>query len=117
MRYDFSKMDADSFELMIRSLNEAMFGIKCEQYGLGPDGQREFAFFGNIRDKAGNLFEGNTVGQVKYKYITSKEDDLIWLKKEIDGELRRFREKDAKDIPDNYFFYTNVVLTPTKKQE
>ena len=36
MRYDFDKMDADSFELMVRSLDEKIFGIKCEQYGLGP---------------------------------------------------------------------------------
>lgn len=28
MRYDFDKMDADSFELMVRSLNERIFGIK-----------------------------------------------------------------------------------------
>lgn len=29
MRYDFSKMDTDSFELMVRSLNERMFGVRC----------------------------------------------------------------------------------------
>ena len=35
MRYDFSKMSADAFELMVRSLNEKIFGVRCEQYGLG----------------------------------------------------------------------------------
>ena len=34
MRYDFSKMNSDSFENMVRSLNEGIFGVKCEQYGL-----------------------------------------------------------------------------------
>lgn len=114
MRYDFSKMDTDSFELMVRSLNERMFGVRCSQYGTGPDGQREFTFEGTVKDQAGVAFEGRTFGQVKYKYVTSKEDDYKWLVKEIDSELRRFREKETDYIPDNYLFYTNVVLTPVK---
>lgn len=114
MRYDFSKMSADSFELMIRSLNQGIFGIACEQYGQGPDGQREFVYNGRIQDKVGNVFEGTTIGQVKYKYITTKEDDYQWLKKEIDKELKGFEEKDVQYRPNNYLFYTNIVLTPTK---
>ena len=58
MRYDFSKINADTFELMIRSLNQGIFGIPCEQYGQGADGQREFVYNGRIQDKAGNVFEG-----------------------------------------------------------
>ena len=42
MLYNFDHMDPDSFEWMVRSLNEKVFGVRCEQYGLGPDGQREF---------------------------------------------------------------------------
>lgn len=114
MRYDFSKMNADSFELMVRSLNERIFGIRCEQYGLGPDGQREFIFEGVVKDQAGVVFAGRTIGQVKYKYITTKEDDYTWLAREIDEELQRFRQKETDYIPDNYLFYTNVVLTPAK---
>lgn len=114
MRYDFSKMDADSFELMVRSLNEKIFGVKCEQFGLGPDGQREFTFEGTVKDCAGVEFQGRTIGQVKYRYITTAKDDYKWLTKEIDGELKRFREKEKEYRPDNYFFYTNLVLTPAK---
>lgn len=114
MRYDFSKMDSNSFEEMVRSLNEGIFGIKCEQYGLGPDGQREFVFEGSMQDSEGTVFQGRTIGQVKYKYNTTKTDDYNWLVNEIDGELKRFREKDKEYIPDNYLFYTNIVLTPTK---
>ena len=99
---------------MVRSLNEGIFGVKCEQYGLGPDGQREFVFEGTIRDGGGTVFQGRTIGQVKYKYITTKTDDYTWLVGEIDKELKRFREKEAEYIPDNYVFYTNVVLTPAK---
>lgn len=91
MRYDFNKMSADSFELMVRSLNERIFGIRCEQYGLGPDGQREFVFEGMVKDATGVVFEGRTIGQVKYKYVTTKEDDYSWLVKEISGELERFQ--------------------------
>ncbi|MBR4982832.1 MAG: hypothetical protein IKY94_09755 [Lachnospiraceae bacterium] len=114
MRYDFSKMNADSFELMIRSLNQGIFGIACEQYGQGPDGQREFVYNGRIQDRAGNVYEGKTFGQVKYKYIATKENDYLWLKKEIDKELKGFEEKDAEYRPNNYLFYTNIVLTPVK---
>ena len=114
MRYDFSKVSADLFELMIRSLNQGIFGITCEQYGQGADGQREFVYNGRIQDKAGNVFEGRTIGQVKYKYITTKEDDYLWLKKEIDKELKGFEEKEEEYRPDNYLFYTNIVLTPMK---
>lgn len=114
MRYDFSKMDSNSFEEMIRSLNEGIFGIKCEQYGAGPDGQREFVFEGNIKDREGNVFQGRTIGQAKYKYSTTKADDYNWLANEIAGELKRFREKEKEYIPDNYVFYTNIVLTPMK---
>lgn len=116
MRYDFDKMDADSFELMVRSLNERIFGIKCDQYGLGPDGQREFTFDGDITDPSGTVFRGKTFGQVKYKYPVTKEDDYTWLKTEIAGELERFRQKEKEYIPENYLFYTNIVLTPMKDQ-
>lgn len=114
MRYDFDKMDADSFELMIRSLNHGIFGVKCEQYGLGPDGQREFVYEGTMKDNAGNVFEGRTIGQVKYKYPTTKQDDFSWLKSVLMEELQQFREKEEQYRPDNYLFYTNVVLTPAK---
>lgn len=101
MRYDFNKMDSDSFELVIRSLNEKMFGIKCDQYGLGPD-QRELTFVGNLVDSAGTVFNGRTIGQVKYKYLTTKTDDYTWLTQQISGELKRFREQDKEYLPDNY---------------
>lgn len=114
MRYDFSKMNPDSFELMVRSLNEKIFGIRCNQYGSGPDGQREFTFEGTVKDSAGVEFKGRTIGQVKYKGITTKEDDYTWLVREIQRELQRFREKDEDYLPDHYLFYTNVVLTPVK---
>lgn len=114
MRYNFDKMDSDSFELMVRSLNEKIFGIKCEQYGLGPDGQREFVFEGDIMDMSGTVFNGRTIGQVKYKNLTTKMDNYKWLEKEIQNELNRFRKKDKEYVPDNYLFYTNIVLTSTK---
>ncbi|EOS37731.1 hypothetical protein C808_03711 [Lachnospiraceae bacterium M18-1] len=114
MRYNFNTMDSDSFELMVRSLNEKIFGIKCEQYGSGPDGQREFTFDGDITDMSGTVFKGRTIGQVKFKYPTTNKDDYKWLEKEIDNELKRFCKKDKEYIPENYLFYTNIVLTPTK---
>lgn len=114
MTYNFDHMDPNSFEWMVRSLNEKMFGVRCEQYGLGPDGQREFTFEGEVTDSSGMVFRGKTMGQVKYKYLITKTDDYTWLKKEIDGELSRFREKEPEYLPDNYILYTNVVLTPGK---
>lgn len=113
MRYDLDKMNADSFELMVRSLAEKMFGVKCSQYGLGPDGQREFYFEGSkiVNDES---LSGKIMGQVKFKYPITKEKDYSWIKKEIEGELNRFKEKDKEYIPDHYFFITNIVLSPVK---
>ncbi len=114
MRYNFDQMDPHSFENMIQSLNEKIFGISCKQYGLGPDGQREFVFEGALKDSSGKTFEGRTIGQVKYKNHTSNEDNYKWLVNAIDGELKRFGEKEKEYRPDHYLFYTNIVLTPTK---
>ena len=63
---------------------------------------------------SGTVFKGKTIGQVKYKYPTTKMNDYEWLEKEIGNELNRFREKDKEYIPENYLFYTNIVLTPKK---
>lgn len=110
MRYDFSKMNCDSFENMVRSLNEGIVGIKWEQYGLVPDGQQEFVFEGTIKDSKGKELQGCTIGQVKYKYNTTKTDDYNWLVGEIDKELIHFREKEVEYIPaqkekDTYVIY------------
>lgn len=115
MNYNFDGLDSRSFEQMIRSLAEGCFGIKCRQYGDGPDGQREFAYSGEIRDKAGTVFSGLTIGQAKYKSPIGKESDYQWIKKQLKNELDNFKAKDKEDVPDNYFFYTNIVLTPVHK--
>lgn len=114
MRYDFSKMGSDAFELMVRSLYQSELGIKCQQFGMGPDGQREWLYEGNIKINNETLYSGRTIGQVKYKYAQTKEDDYKWLEKNLKSELEQFKQKDEEYIPNNYIFCTNVVLTPGK---
>ncbi|RKJ06178.1 hypothetical protein D7X87_05200 [bacterium D16-54] len=48
------------------------------------------------------------------KNHTGGEDNYKWLVNAIDGELKRFREKEKEYRPDHYLFYTNLVLTPAK---
>lgn len=114
MRYDFSKMGSEAFELMIRSLYQSKLGIKCQQFGMGADGQREWVYEGRIKLNDEENFNGKTIGQVKYKYDQTKEKDYEWLEKNLKAELELFKSKESEYIPDNYIFCTNVVLTPTK---
>lgn len=114
MTYDFSKMSSNAFELMVRSLYQNKLGIKCQQFGMGPDGQREWLYEGNIKINDEESYSGRTIGQVKYKYAQTKEPDYQWLEKNLKNELEGFKQKEKEYIPDNYIFCTNVVLTPSK---
>lgn len=114
-KYDFDRIGPLVFEEMIQSLCQGIFGSACEIYGSGADGQREITFEGNT-NIFGIALTGKTFGQAKYKE-TKKEKDLTWLKKVIADEFKRFNEKmqnDAIFLPDNYYIFTNVVLTPVK---
>ncbi len=116
MKYNLDNLGSNSFELLVRSLAECEFGISCKQYGEGPDGQREFVFDATIENNFGKL-SGRTIGQAKFKSCMTKDNDLNWLKKVIKEEIDGFREKKKEEpeyIPNNYLFFTNVVLTPVK---
>lgn len=113
MMYDFSNMGSNAFEVMVRSLFEKLSGIRCQQFGMGPDGQREWLYegeFGLFQE----IYKGRTIGQVKYKYNQTKESDYSWLKRNLEAELEEFRNKEKEYVPDNYIFCTNIVLTPVK---
>lgn len=112
MPYNFDTIGPVLFEEMVRSLIYGMFGLQSKPYGGGPDGQRDFVVEGPIKDSAGVELTGKIIGQVKYKNITTSKQDYAWLVEQINKELKGFQEKG--EFPDNYLFYTNIVLTPKK---
>lgn len=114
MNYDFGKMGPGLFEEMVGSLMQGEYGIKCNQYGKGPDGQRDFTLEGTIELCEGVKLKGRTFGQVKYKSFTTKNGDYQWLVGEIEKELQKFQRQEKEYIPDNCLLYTNIVLTPKK---
>ncbi len=114
MRYDFSRLSPGQFEEMAVSLYAKILGFETKIYGAGPDGQREFTFDRPFTDAQGNEYTGMTFGQVKYRDPSTKGNEFDWLKNQFEGEMSRFAEKDASYRPQNYFFITNLVLTPVK---
>ena len=115
MDYTLDKLGTDNFETLVQSLCLEIFGNGLKIYGNGPDGQREATFDGKSEFPAPlNGWSGYFVIQAKYKEQSTKTDDFAWLKKQFESEMAGFAEKKAKGkrIPDNYLFFTNVILTP-----
>ena len=114
MRYDFTRLSPEQFEEMAVSLYANVFGFETKIYGAGPDGQREFTFDRPFTDAQGNEYTGMTFGQVKYRSVATKGDEFTWLKDRFEEEMGRFAKKEETYRPRNYFFITNLVLTPVK---
>ena len=114
MRYDFSRLSPEQFEDMAVSLCVKAFGFETKVYGAGPDGQREFTYNRPFKDNQGNEFTGMTFGQVKYRNHTTKGDEFSWLKNQFESEMEGLKEKEPSYRPKNYFFITNIILTPVK---
>lgn len=114
MRYDFTRLSPEQFEEMAVSLYAKVLGFETKIYGAGPDGQREFTFDRPFTDAQGNEYTGMTFGQVKYRSVATKGDEFKWLKDRFEEEMGRFAEKEETYRPRNYFFITNLVLTPVK---
>ena len=114
MRYDFTRLSPEQFEEMAVSLYAKVLGFETKIYGAGPDGQREFTFDRPFTDAQGNEYTGMTFGQVKYRSVATKGDEFKWLKDRFEEEMGRFAEKEEAYRPRNYFFITNLVLTPVK---
>jgi hypothetical protein len=86
-------------------------------FGDGPDGGREAAFEGEAPFPGEKeCWEGKWIIQAKFKTRDEDKDDFNWVKSAFEKEIEKFENREDKiEIPDNYLFFTNVVLTPVAK--
>lgn len=118
MHYELTRLSSYTFEKMIQSLCQKILGNGVKIFGSGPDGQREATFEGKAAYPGKDeMWEGYWVIQVKFKSATTKEKDYEWIRKNFVDEMKGFMAKKAADkkIPDNYLFFTNIVLTPKEQ--
>jgi hypothetical protein len=119
--YDINQLGSRPFEQLVVALCVRAIGAGIEAFGDGPDGGREATYDGPINwsatvNEAADRWTGYTVFQAKFHYNQGEPAaNLIWLKKQIDGELNRW--VDAMDkgsrlrAPNNIVFASNVRLS------
>ena len=115
MSYTLNNLGSKNFEHLVQALSKKIIGEGVSIYGAGPDGQREATFYGKAPyPSKEECWDGYWVIQAKFKEPNTKKVDFLWIKDCFEEEMKNFEEKKAagKAIPDNYLFFTNIVLTP-----
>lgn len=109
-----------NFEDLASSLFEETFGVRVEQFGVGPDGMREATYEGRTSqlDEEADAWDGYIVLQAKFRQrpIGASEDSK-WFIKTLSAELQGWESKTSArharhNRPDYMVIATNVVLTP-----
>lgn len=117
MNYTLNNLGPNNFERLVQALSKKIIGEGVKIYGAGPDGQRECTFEGKANYPSNEEgWDGYWVVQAKFKDSSTKKDDFTWLKQCFQEEMKNFAKKktNGKRIPNNYLFFTNVVLTPVE---
>ncbi len=117
MQYTLNNLGSDNFEHLVQTLCKKILGEGVKIYGAGPDGQREATYDGKAPyPSMSNSWEGYWVVQAKFKYPNTNQDDYKWIERCFVNEMNGFnkKQKSGTTIPDNYLFFTNIVLTPSK---
>lgn len=115
MNYNLNNLGSRNFEHLVQALCKKIIGQGVSIFGAGPDGQREATFNGNAPYPSNiDCWGGYWVIQAKFKELNTKKADYLWLKESFEEEMNNFKiKKDSgKIIPNNYLFFTNIVLTP-----
>ena len=119
MYYNLNNLGSQNFEHLIQSLCKKILGEGVSIFGAGPDGQREATFEGRADyPSCSDCWTGYWVIQAKFKESNTKKADYPWLKEYFEEEMKNFQIKKSenKKIPDNYLFFTNIVLTPVAEK-
>jgi hypothetical protein len=114
-KFDLSRLNAFSFERMIRAMCFEMMGPLGTVYSSGPDGARDFTIEGQIRGYEGRNWNGYLIIQAKFReQVQGGVADARWLQKQLAGEHKKFQSKEANlRRPDYYIIATNVSLSGT----
>jgi len=119
MDYNFYSLNPRTFEQLIQALARKLLGNGMITFGDGPDGGREAVFDGKTFFAGhDDCRDGHWVLQAKFKSRADHTQDehqvnFKWVQKEFLREMKKFASRKVKKgYPDNYLFFTNVVLTP-----
>lgn len=115
MSYTLNKLGSNNFEHLVQSLCKKILGEGVSIFGVGADGQREATYQGKAPYPSNQeSWDGYWVIQAKFKDPNTKTADYLWIKTCFEEEMLGFQTKKnaGKKIPDNYLFFTNIVLTP-----
>lgn len=115
MDYNLYTLNSRDFEHIIQALMQKILGNSSLIFGEGRDGARELTYRGKGEyDK--KEYDGYWVIQAKFKSKADLSDDFDWVKKNYNGEIRKFRDKRRNlETPQNYIFFTNVALSGVSK--
>lgn len=117
MNYSLNNLGTENFEHLVQAISRKILGEGVKIYGAGPDGQREATFEGKAPyPSSTNSWDGYWIIQAKFKSMNTKQDDFKWIENNFVSEMNGFKKKQEQGtpIPDNYLFFTNIVLTPAK---
>jgi len=117
MDYSFSGMGTRNFEHLAQALTARATGSRLSVFGDGADGGREAVWDGEIEPLSGSeKWIGYGVMQAKMKgdETSVPAANLVWLKSELESELRKWAAPDSKRarLPEYFLAVTNVKLSP-----
>jgi hypothetical protein len=112
-RCDFSRVSSHTFERIVRALCFKQFGPAGVVFSLGPDGGRDFTIEGGINGYETQGWNGYLVVQSKFcEILRDNENNIEWLKTQINRELSKFKDQNRKlRCPEYYILATNVPLS------
>jgi hypothetical protein len=110
---DLGRLNPTSFERLIRALCFAEMGPAGVVFSSGPDGARDFVYDGAIAGYESKRWRGYLVVQAKFKDPSlSKTDDMVWLKSQLDAELKKYTRRASQlKKPQYYILVTNIKLS------
>jgi hypothetical protein len=111
--FDLGRLNPTSFERLVRALCFAEMGPAGVVFSSGPDGARDFIYEGGIKGYESKRWRGYLVVQAKFKDPSiSKTDDLVWLKSQVDAELKKYMRRASRlKRPQYYILVTNLKLS------
>ena len=113
MNYSLNNLGTENFEHLVQAISRKILGEGVKIYGAGQDGQREATFEGKAPyPSSTNSWDGYWIIQAKFKSMNTKQDDFKWIENNFVSEMNGFKKKQEQGtpIPDNYLFFTNIVL-------
>jgi len=117
MDYDLSRLNWRSFEQLVQGIGSEVLGPGLVIFGDGPDGGREATVNAVLPyPTEAESWSGYTVVQAKFlQRPKNTTADGKWAVEQLEAELSAYQGEEARELPDNMIFATNVTLSPSKE--